>query len=138
MGLVIIILILIVAILALKVVKIFAISYKKKIDIAEQDIYLNYSYNKDDIKIVDTFIEESFDKYKLFNIAYRDIAYITDRMQSDMIEYILTDVLKSLSPALTKKLSFLYGKEHMQDIILEKIQLTAIELTTSINNNGMI
>lgn len=118
-----------------KVIKTFAQAYQKQVDIKEYELAINTKYDSDQLAVLDKLILEAIDKYKILNIEYMDTVYITDKIQKDMIHTVLKNVLKAMSPLLKKKLSFIYGTEYIEDIILEKIQLQVLDYTIETNSN---
>ena len=118
-----------------KVIKTFAQAYQKQVEIKEYELAINTKYDSDQLAVLDKLILEAIDKYKILHVEYMDTVYITDKIQKDMIYTVLKNVLKAMSPLLKKKLSFIYGTEYIEDIILEKIQLQVLDYTIETNSN---
>lgn len=133
--LLIIVLLSVLGIIIFKAVKEIANAYAKQVELNEYELVLSTKYSTEQLAVLDKMILEAIDKYKILNIEYRDVVYITDKIQEDMIRTVLSNVLKGMSPLLKKKLYYIYGEEYLEDTILEKIQLQVLDYTTSVNSN---
>lgn len=131
--LLILVIILIVLILVFKTINNLIKVYSKKIDIDETNSMLNTALDTSILDILDKMIIESADKYKVFNIEFKDVPYITDDIQNEMIRNILSDVLHSISPYMRKKLYCVYDQKYIENVILEKIQVIVLDYTLEIN-----
>ena len=89
----------------------------------------------DEINILDKIIQETFDRYQIFNLAHLKNPYIGDDLQQKIIKEVFTDVYGSVSDNIINKLSLIYKKEHIEDIIVQKIQLIVLNYTIEINGN---
>jgi hypothetical protein len=89
----------------------------------------------DEMNILDKIIQETFDRYQIFNLAHLKNPYIGDDLQQKIIKEVFTDVYGSVSDNIINKLSLIYKKEHIEDIIVQKIQLIVLNYTIEINGN---
>lgn len=87
------------------------------------------------MNILDKIIQETFDRYQIFNLAHLKNPYIGDDLQQKIIKEVFTDVYGSVSDNIINKLSLIYKKEHIEDIIVQKIQLIVLNYTIEINGN---
>ena len=61
--------------------------------------------------------------------------YIGKTFDKSDIEDIATEVFKSISQNIWDKLALIYKKEHLEDIIVQKIQMIVLTYTVEINGN---
>ena len=103
---------------------------------AQQNYYLaSTPISMDEMNILDKIIQETFDRYQIFNLAHLKNPYIGDDLQQKIIKEVFTDVYGSVSDNIINKLSLIYKKEHIEDIIVQKIQLIVLNYTIEINGN---
>lgn len=105
--------------------------YKREYD--EKIFTLNYNLNNDDIKLLDTLIKEELEKYVILNFEHDPNLYIKEKEQNKMIKELLKQTLYKLSPILKNKLEYVYNKEVVEDIILEKIKFSTMEYVIGVN-----
>lgn len=134
--LVIVILVLLIIRSACKSIAVYVTAYKKKIDIMEFNSVLNANYDNTSLNVVDEIIADAVTRYRIYNIEMKRIPYITESIQSDMIRGVLEDVLTNIPKVLSNKLVAIYGKEYMEDAILQKVQTHVIEYTVQVNSNS--
>ena len=106
-----------------KISEILNIRTKLNIDISD-DMSLD---------IIDHLIDESVASYKIMKLEYQDDLYISEDIQNEMIEWILRDTLNKISPLVFDKLSLLYNKEIVEDMILRKIKYIVMQYTIEVN-----
>lgn len=103
---------------------------------AQKNYYLaSTPISMDEMNILDKIIQETFDRYQIFNLAHLKNPYIGDDLQQKIIKEVFTDVYGSVSDNIINKLSLIYKKEHIEDIIVQKIQLIVLNYTIEINGN---
>lgn len=105
--------------------------YKREYD--ERIFNLNFNLNNDDIKLLDNLIKEELEKYIIINFEHNPNLYIKEKEQNKMIKELLKQTLYKLSPILKNKLEYVYNKEVVEDIILEKIKFSTMEYVISVN-----
>lgn len=113
-------------------------TYAKKVNTEEYNLLMNTDMGDVTLDIIDKFIDASLSKYKLLNIECMNTPYITDEIQRDMIESTLADVLKSMSYYTKKKLYFVYNKDYIDDLILERIQMQVLDYTVLVNGGDLL
>lgn len=106
-----------------------------KSKIALQEHRLNIESNIDESinEQLDGIIQEIFNTYIVFNIAYKNIKYINSEMEKDIIYAVKELVKNRLSPAMLSKLSMYYNTTAIGEIISEKIHL--IVMNYVVENN---
>lgn len=87
------------------------------------------------MNILDRIVEESFNYYQLLNLSGKDNAYINEDTQQKIIYDVLSNVLSSVSDSIISKLSLIYKKDYIEDLIARKVQLVVLDYTISINGN---
>lgn len=93
---------------------------------------LNY---EEDMKILDSIIDDEFMQYEIMHLAHRDNLYINAEEQERIITEVLGKVIYRISDDLVQKLSLYYKSEYINDIIFNKIKLVVINYTIEINGN---
>ena len=103
---------------------------------AQQNYYLaSTPISMDEMMIIDKIIQETFDRYQIFNLAHLKNPYISEDLQQKIIKDVFTDVYSSISENIINKLSLVYKKEHIEDIIVQKIQMIVLNYTIEVNGN---
>lgn len=83
--------------------------------------------------ILDKMIKEEIDRYTIYNFPKTDDLYINEEDQTKMLRYILSQVLKKISPVYMNKLRYIYNEEVIEDIIYEKVRDGVLNYTVEIN-----
>lgn len=113
-----------------------SIKQKEEQTKAQQDYYIaSTPISIDDMNILDRIVEESFNYYQLLNLSGKDNAYINEDTQQKIIYDVLSNVLSSVSDSIISKLSLIYKKDYIEDLIARKVQLVVLDYTISINGN---
>ena len=107
----------------------------RKNEIMEKNILYNTPLKFEDLDVLDKIINDEFDLYQIMHLAHRDNLYINPEMQQQIITDILKSVLDKISEDLYKKLQLFYDKDHIDDLIFNKIKLVVINYTIEINGN---
>lgn len=97
----------------------------------EMDMKLTVSDN--DFLILDKLIQETFDFYLSFNEELLEADYIKDSMLDKMVKDLLYKVMQRISPIYLNKLSYIYNREYIEDLILEKIRHIVMDYCININ-----
>lgn len=99
----------------------------------EKSMFFNMNVNKDMMNIVDQFIEDSIMQYRLKYLTENDEIYLTAKKQEEMVRSVLKDVLENMSPSLYEKMTLVYNKNKLEDIIYLKVSTSIISFIGSIN-----
>lgn len=105
----------------------------KKIRIIKEKHMLFTSFDDDNINIIDQIINDNIVKYRVYNIDHNNTFYMSTTEQKKMIKEVLESTLESLSPVLMEKLSLMYNKKKLEDLIYSKILMAVLALTVEIN-----
>lgn len=89
----------------------------------------------EDLSILDKIIDQAFERYQILKLRHLDNLHITDKLQTQMIYDLTKNVLETISDNVLNKLSLIYKKEYIEDIIVQKIQLVVMNFVIDINGN---
>ena len=85
--------------------------------------------------ILDKMIQEEVNRYTIYNFPHSDDLYINEPDQNKMLEIVLRQVLRKISPVYMSKLKYIYNEEIIEDIIFEKIRDAVLNYTVEINGS---
>lgn len=105
----------------------------KKINIENKKMLFDIEITEDITNLLDNIIQESVAKYRITYLELRTDLYINEKIQNDMIRWIIKDTLNRISPVYYEKLCYVYNKDVIQDIIYEKASLAVLNYTISVN-----
>lgn len=71
--------------------------------------------------IIDKIIQDSFNSYMFTNILYKDIKYISDDKQKEIIYSVCDNVTKTISNNLFELILLFYSEEEIYNIIASKV-----------------
>lgn len=97
----------------------------------------NFDYEpKDtDFQIIETLIQENLAEYRITKLEHVEKLYITEEIQNKIFEYVLRKVMYQISPIYLQKLSYIYNKDKLNEIIAQKINMHILDYTIEINSN---
>lgn len=101
------------------------------------EMNMNYHIDENDLKILDNIVKESFEAYLFQNMEKMDnsATYIKSDLQNEMVIETMKIALLHISPLLRSKLSYIYDPDYVDNIILQKTQMTVVEYCIGINGN---
>lgn len=105
----------------------------KKINIENKKMLFDIEITEDITNLLDNIIQESVAKYRITYLELRTDLYINEKIQNDMIRWVIKDTLNRISPVYYEKLCYVYNKDIIQDIIYEKASLAVLNYTISVN-----
>lgn len=105
----------------------------KKINLENKKILFDIEITEDITNLLDSIIQESVAKYRITYLELRTDLYINEKIQNDMIRWVIKDTLNRISPVYYEKLCYVYNKDVIQDIIYEKASLAILNYTISVN-----
>lgn len=113
-----------------------SINQKKEQSKIQEQYYLSSMEVKvDDLNILDKIIEQAFTRYQILKLGHLENLYITEEMQYNMIFELSKTVLETISDNIINKLSLIYKKDYLEDIIVQKIQYIVMQFVIDINGN---
>lgn len=113
-----------------------SIEQKREQSINQSNYYLSsIPINLKEFDLLDNIIQETFNRYEILNLAHKQNLYITEAMQSKIISDITKEIFYGLSDNIFDKLSLIYKRDHIEDIIVQKIQMIVLNYTIETNGN---
>ena len=91
--------------------------------------------NIDELDILDKIIQQAFERYQILNLGHRENLYINEELQQNIIKDLTIEIYTSISDDIWDKLALIYKKEHIEDIIVQKIQMIVLTYTIEINGH---
>ena len=85
--------------------------------------------------ILDKIIQQAFERYQILNLGHRENLYINEELQQNIIKNLTIEIYTSISDDIWDKLALIYKKEHIEDIIVQKIQMIVLTYTIEINGH---
>ena len=110
-------------------------SIKEKTEMDALRFNFSIEPKETDLQILDSLIQEKLAEYRIMKLESVDKLYITEKMQKEIFEYVLRKVMYQLSPIYLQRLSYIYNKDRLDDIITQKINLHIIDYTIEVNGN---
>lgn len=116
--------------LAKKIINTYARNIALKSDVIIRDT----QYKEEDIiKHLDYIIKETLDEYIVFNIRPKQIYYINNKMEKQIIDYLSEEIPKRLSKTLLTHLSFIYNSDYVGEFIGRHIYMIVLEYVLDYN-----
>ena len=108
--------------------------YTKNITLKSDIIIRDTQYNEEDIiKHLDYIIKETLDEYILLQIKPKQIFYINNKIETEIINYLLEEIPKRLSKTLITHLSFIYNNDYIGEFIGRHIYMIVLEYVLNYN-----
>ena len=108
---------------------------REQAKIQEQYYLSSMDVKVEDIDILDKIIDQAFIRYQILKLGHIDNLYITEEMERDMIFNLSKTVMETVSDNIINKLSLIYKKDYIDDIIVQKIQYVVMQFVIDINGN---
>lgn len=110
-----------------------SINDKKELELLKMNF--EFEPKDDDFEILDRLIQENLATYRVLKLENIEKLFITEEIQRKMFEYILRETMYQISPVYMQKLSYLYNKDKLDDIISQKINMAILDYTVEVNSN---
>jgi len=101
----------------------------------ERQLLYTMHIDNNDMDILDQLIMDSVTDYRILNIDYDPQFYMNSNEEQKMLKTVLEDVLTKLSPIILERLSLLYNKDKLEDIIFKKVSMAILSCKVEINGN---
>lgn len=88
----------------------------------------------DTLNIIDAIIQDIFNRYQIINLSHEENLYISDKRQLQIIQEVFTMVMNAISNNILERLSLIYKKEYIEDIIAQRVQMVVLQFV--IDTNG--
>ena len=108
----------------------------KKIKLEKYRLDMKYG---SDIRIenqLNSIIDSVFDEYRLFNLEYRDDAYIKEADENKIITDVCNMVIQRISPVFITQLSTYFNTDSIGEVIAVKISSKVMEYRITRNIQG--
>lgn len=106
---------------------------KNKVELETLKFNFDYEPKETDFQIIETLIQENLAEYRISKLEHVEKLYITEDIQKKIFEYILRKVMYQLSPIYLQKLSYIYNKDKLNEIIAQKINMYILDYTIEVN-----
>ena len=83
--------------------------------------------------LVDKILEDIFVRYTIMNTESKDDLYMNEEMINKMMFDILKEAYSTISPQIMNKLTSIYNRSYVDDIIAKKLQLLNMNYVISVN-----
>lgn len=110
-------------------------SIKLKREFEERKFNFSIEPKETDFVIIDQLIQDNMAEYRILKLESVEKLYITEEIQNKIFEYVLEKVLYQLSPIYLEKLSYIYNKDKLDEVIAQKINLHILEYTVEVNGS---
>lgn len=108
---------------------------KLKREFEERKFNFSIEPKETDFVIIDQLIQDNMAEYRILKLESVEKLYITEEIQNKIFEYVLEKVLYQLSPIYLEKLSYIYNKDKLDEVIAQKINLHILEYTVEVNGS---
>lgn len=108
----------------------------KKIKLEKYRIDMEFGSDSRVEKQLDEIINSVFDEYRLFNLEYRDDAYIKEADENKIITDVCNMVIQRISPVFITQLSTYFNTDSIGEVIAVKISSRVMEYRISRNIQG--
>ena len=108
---------------------------KLKREFEERKFNFSVEPKETDFMIIDQLIQDNLAEYRILKLESVEKLYITEEIQNKIFEYVLRKVMYQLSPVYLEKLSYIYNKDKLDEIIAQKINMHILDYTVEVNGN---
>ena len=108
---------------------------RQKVELETLKFNFDYEPKDTDFQIIETLIQENLAEYRINKLESVEKLYITEDIQRKIFEYVLRKVMYQLSPIYLQKLSYIYNKDKLNEIITQKINMYILDYTIEVNGN---
>lgn len=110
---------------------------KEKADLERLKFNFEFEAKETDFKIIDTLIQENLATYRVLKLENIEKLYINEEKQKQIFEYVLRETMYQISPIYLQRLSYIYNKDRLDKIIVQKINMHILDYTIEVNGNAM-
>jgi predicted Holliday junction resolvase-like endonuclease len=108
---------------------------KLKREFEERKFNFSVEPKETDFMIIDQLIQDNLAEYRILKLESVEKLYINEETQNKIFEYVLRKVMYQLSPIYLEKLSYIYNKDKLDEIIAQKINMYILDYTVEVNGN---
>ena len=90
------------------------------------------------LEIIESIIENTLDEYRVLILAPKQVIYINNKQQDEIMEYMSDEVPKRISTIAMKKLEYIYNKDYIGSYIGTTIYMHVLNFVIdyNVNNHG--
>lgn len=107
---------------------------KEKTELEQLKLNFEFEPKESDFQIIETLIQENLAEYRITKLEHVEKLYITEEIQNKIFEYVLRKVLYQISPIYLQRLSYIYNKDRLDEIIAQKINMYILDYTIEVNS----
>ncbi len=108
---------------------------KNKEELDQLKLNFEFEPKEDDFKIIETLIQENLAEYRIKKLEHVEKLYINEETQKKIFEYVLRKTMYQISPIYLQRLSYIYNKDRLDEIIAQKINMYILDYTIEVNSN---
>lgn len=108
---------------------------KNKAELDQLKLNFEFEPKEDDFKIIETLIQENLAEYRIKKLEHVEKLYINEETQKKIFEYVLRKTMYQISPIYLQRLSYIYNKDRLDEIIAQKINMYILDYTIEVNSN---
>lgn len=108
---------------------------KNKYNLEQLEFNFKFEPKESDFMIIDNLIQDNLAEYRILKLESVENLYITEKIQKEIFEYVLRKVMYQLSPIYIQRLSYIYNKDKLDEIITQKINMYIIDYTVEVNGS---
>lgn len=110
-------------------------SIKDKIDLETLKFNFEFEPKDTDFQIIDNLIQENLAEYRVLKLENVEKLYINESIQNKIFEYVLRKVMYQISPIYLQRLSYIYNKDRLNELISQKINMAILDYTIEVNGS---
>lgn len=105
----------------------------KKIKLEKYKIDIEYGSDTRIENQLDSLINSVFEEYRLYNLEYKDSAYIKEIEEKEIVKDICNMVINRISPVFLTQLSTYFNIDSIGEVIATKIYTKVAEYRVQVN-----
>lgn len=105
----------------------------KKIKLEKYKIDIEYGSDTRIENQLDSLINSVFEEYRLYNLEYKDSAYIKEIEEKEIVKDICNMVINRISPVFLTQLSTYFNTDSIGEVIATKIYTKVAEYRVQVN-----
>lgn len=104
----------------------------RELDILEYDKLSKETFESI-MKLVDQIITDIFDRYTIMSMELQDEVYINEEMINKIMFDVLKETYQCISPQVLDKLTTIYNRTYVDDVIAKKVQMLTMGYVIQVN-----
>lgn len=121
-----------------KIANFAMLEIEKRRKLKEQELYLEvFSKSSSLNELLDSYISEILDEYRVFNPQLFSGDYLSDSAQEKIAKDIIQTVKENMSPALMNQLNIVFNKSALPQIMERRVTMAVVAMAVEFNNNDV-